>query len=72
MVAPVSDDYHVALLDDELYYPDGQIKGPGGAAPHSECHDHRVEHHLSKQRERWVPRLSMEHTVQRRGRAPAS
>lgn len=24
---PVGDDYHVALLDDELYYPDGQIKG---------------------------------------------
>lgn len=24
---PVSDDYRVALLDDELYYPDGQIKG---------------------------------------------
>jgi predicted CXXCH cytochrome family protein len=24
---PVSDDYRVALLDDALYYPDGQIKG---------------------------------------------
>ncbi len=24
---PVGDDYRVALLDDELYYPDGQIKG---------------------------------------------
>jgi tetratricopeptide (TPR) repeat protein len=24
---PVGDDYHVALLDDDLYYPDGQIKG---------------------------------------------
>jgi tetratricopeptide (TPR) repeat protein len=24
---PVGDDYHVALLDDALYFPDGQIKG---------------------------------------------
>ena len=24
---PVGDDYRVALLDDDLYYPDGQIKG---------------------------------------------
>jgi predicted CXXCH cytochrome family protein len=24
---PVADDYRVSLLDDELYYPDGQIKG---------------------------------------------
>src|SRR5262252_3346217 len=24
---PVTDDYRVALLDDDLYYPDGQIKG---------------------------------------------
>jgi predicted CXXCH cytochrome family protein len=24
---PVGDDYYVALLDDDLYYPDGQIKG---------------------------------------------
>ena len=24
---PLGDDYRVALLDDELYYPDGQIKG---------------------------------------------
>jgi predicted CXXCH cytochrome family protein len=24
---PLGDDYHVALLDDDLYYPDGQIKG---------------------------------------------
>src|SRR5262249_27214557 len=54
---PVGDDYQVALLDDDLYYPDGQIKGEvyeygsflqsrmfAAGVTCSDCHDpHRPE-----------------------------
>ena len=75
---PVSDDYRVALLDDDLYYPDGQIKGEvyeygsfmqsrmfAEGVTCSDCHDpHRPE--LARVGRQPVPAVPREQTYLRR------
>jgi len=79
---PLGDDYRVALLDDDLHYPDGQIKGEvyeygsfiqskmfHEGVTGSDCHDpHRLKLHADGNR----VSASKSHRAEPRGRPPPS